>query len=163
MSSRKTNAVRILERAGIACELIEYAVDEADLSAETVAKKIGLPPERVVKTLLVRGKKVGPFFALVPAGADLDLKALAKVVGDRAVDPVPLKEVEPLTGYIRGGVTALGAKRELPVVMEESTLGHETISVSAGMRGLQMLVAPQAYANVTRAKLGAISKVRAEE
>ncbi len=161
MAAKKTNAARILERLSIPFELVPYEVDEADLSAETVAKKVGLAEEQVVKTLLVRGKSVGPLFALVPAGRDLDLKAIARAVGDRAVEPVPLKEVEPLTGYVRGGVTVLGAKKELPVVADASILAHPTISVSAGMRGLQMFVEPSAYVRATRAKIAPIARERA--
>jgi Cys-tRNA(Pro)/Cys-tRNA(Cys) deacylase len=156
----KTNAARLLERLSIPFELVSYDVDETDLSAETVARKVGLAEEQVVKTLLVRGKNEGPLFALVPAGRDLDLKALARAIGDRAVEPVPLKEVEPLTGYVRGGVTVLGAKRAFPVVADSSILAHPTISVSAGMRGLQMFVEPGAYVRATRAKVAPIARER---
>src|SRR5262245_55077429 len=101
----KTNAVRVLESLGIAYELRDYEVDPDDLSAETVARKVGLPPEQTFKTLLVRGDRRGLLFAVVPGSAELDLKAMAKASGDKHVEMVPLKEVQPLTGYIRGGVT----------------------------------------------------------
>ena len=153
----KTNAARILDRLGVAYELREYEVDESDLSAETVARKIGLPEAQVFKTLLVRGDKNGLAFAIVPAGRELDLKALARLSGDRKAELVPLKDVQPLTGYVRGGVTALGAKKELPVYLDASASAFDVISVSAGMRGTQIFLAPPDYARAVKAKLGAIS------
>src|SRR5262245_34157368 len=129
----KTNAARILEKLDVRFELREYAVDESDLSAETVARKVGLPNERVYKTLLARGDRKGPCFAIVPAGRELDLKALAKLAGDRKSELVPLKEVQPMTGYVRGGVTALGAKKDYPVYLDESAVAFDVISVSAGI------------------------------
>lgn len=110
----KTNAVRLLDEMGIDYELREYEVDPDDLTAESVAAKIGLPPEQVFKTLVARGDRHGVCLAVVPGNARLDLKALAKLTGDRKVETVPLKEVQPLTGYIRGGVTVLGAKKAYP-------------------------------------------------
>ncbi len=103
----KTNAARVLDRLGVSYELRQYAVDESDLSAERVAEKIGLPAEQVFKTLVVRGDRRGVLLAVVPSDAELDLRALARAADDRRVEMVPLKEVQPLTGYIRGGVTAL--------------------------------------------------------
>ena len=117
----KTNAVRILEALGVSYELREYEVDPEDLAAESVAAKIGMPPEQVFKTLLARGDRNGPCFAVVPGTYELDLKALAKLSGDRKVELVSLKEVQPLTGYIRGGVTVLGAKKEFPVFADENS------------------------------------------
>src|SRR5262249_13328072 len=108
----KTTAARILESVGIRYELRTYEVGDEHSPAEVVAQKVGLPPEQVWKTLVVRGDRQGVCFAVVPANASLDLKALAKLSGDRKVDTVPLKEVTPLTGYVRGGVTALGAKKD---------------------------------------------------
>jgi Cys-tRNA(Pro)/Cys-tRNA(Cys) deacylase len=107
----KTNAVRLLDEMGVKYELREYVVDPEDLTAETVAAKIGLPLDQVFKTLVARGDRHGVCFAVVPGNAKLNLKALAKLTGDRKVETVPLKEVQPLTGYIRGGVTVLGAKK----------------------------------------------------
>jgi Cys-tRNA(Pro)/Cys-tRNA(Cys) deacylase len=107
----KTNAARILESLAIDYELREYEVDPDDLAAESVAAKIGMPAEQVFKTLLARGDRFGPCFAVIPGNYELDLKALARATGDRKIDLVPLKEVQPLTGYIRGGVTAIGAKK----------------------------------------------------
>src|SRR4051812_11972848 len=115
-----TNAVRILERMGISFELRHYEVDPDHLDAQTVASKVGMPPEQVWKTLVVRGDRNGVCFAVVPGNAHLDLKALARLTGDKKVDTVQLKEVQPLTGYIRGGVTVLGAKKEFPVYVDEN-------------------------------------------
>jgi Cys-tRNA(Pro)/Cys-tRNA(Cys) deacylase len=154
----KTNAARILDRLGIAYELREYEVDESDLSAETVARKVGLPDAQVLKTLLARGDKNGPCFAVVPAGRELDLKALAKLAGDRKCELVPLKDVQPLTGYVRGGVTALGAKKDFPVYLDAPATSFEVISVSAGVRGTQIFLAPADYARAVNAKVGPLAK-----
>ena len=111
----KTNAARLLDKMGIPYELKDYPVDPDDLSAENVAAKVGMPPEQVFKTLVARGDRHGVCFAVVPGDAQLDLKALARLSGDRKVETVPLKEVQPLTGYVRGGVTVFGAKKAFPV------------------------------------------------
>lgn len=153
----KTNAARLLDAMGIAYSLHEYEVDPEDLSAETVARKVGLPLEQVFKTLVVRGDRTGVFFAVVPGNSELDLKATAKLTGDRKVEPVSLKEVQPLTGYIRGGVTVLGAKKAYPVYADETIELFEVISISAGQRGLQIFLAPADYLRATNATLGAIS------
>jgi Cys-tRNA(Pro)/Cys-tRNA(Cys) deacylase len=110
VATAKTNAVRLLERLGVPFELRAYEVDPDDLAAETVARKVGLPSEQVFKTLVARGDKHGVCLAVVPGNCELDLKALAKATGDKKIDTVPLKEVEPLTGFGRGGVTALACK-----------------------------------------------------
>ena len=154
----KTNAARILDGLGVRYELREYEVDEEDLRAESVARKVGLPPEQVFKTLVARGDRNGVCLAVVPAGTQLDLKALARLTGDRKVDTVPLKEVQPLTGYIRGGVTALGCKKDYPVYTDETIELFEVISVSAGVRGTQILLAPADYLRATRGKPGPIAK-----
>ncbi len=153
----KTNAARILDRLGIRYELRDYDVDPADLSAETVADKIGMPREQVWKTLVVRGDRNGVCLAVVPAGAQLDLKALARLTGDRKVDTVPLKEVQPLTGYVRGGVTALACKKDYPVFVDETIELFERVAVSAGVRGTQILIAPADYLRATHATVGAIA------
>ena len=116
----KTNAARLLDSLGIPYQIREYEVDENDLSAESVARKVALPAEQVFKTLVARGDRHGVCFAVVPAGTQLDLKALARLTGDKKIDTVPLKEVQPLTGYIRGGVTVLGAKKAYPVFADET-------------------------------------------
>jgi len=154
----KTNAVRLLDQAGIRYELREYEVDPNDLAAESVARKVGLPPEQVFKTLVARGDKQGVCLAVVPGNASLDLKALAKATGDKKVDTVPLKDVEPLTGYVRGGVTALACKKAFPVLVDETIELFDLISISAGMRGLQVLLAPGDYLRITNARVAAIAK-----
>jgi Cys-tRNA(Pro)/Cys-tRNA(Cys) deacylase len=154
----KTNAARLLDTLGIAYELREYEVDPEDLRAETVAAKVGLPAEQVFKTLVARGDRTGVLMAVVPGDAELDLKALAKLSGDRKVDTVPLKELQPLTGFIRGGVTAIGGKKEYPVFVEETVELFDVISVSAGVRGTQILMAPADYLKVVKGKVGPISR-----
>ena len=153
----KTNAVRLLDSLHVHYELCEYAVDPDDLAAESVAAKIGLPAEQVFKTLLARGDRNGPCFAVIPGNYELDLKALAKLSGDRKVELVPLKQVQPLTGYIRGGVTVLGAKKDFPVFVDETMELWDVVSISAGVRGTQVLVAPQDYLRITNAALGEIA------
>lgn len=154
----KTNAARVLDALGIAYELRAYEVDPDDLTAETVAKKVGLPAEQVFKTLVAKGDRKGVCLAVVPGNAELDLKALAKLTGDARVETVPLKDVQPLTGYIRGGVTAFACKKDYPVFADETVELFDVISVSAGQRGLQILLSPADYLRATRAKLGPIAR-----
>lgn len=153
----KTNAIRLLDEMGVRYELRAYEVDPEDLTAETVAAKIGLPVEQVFKTLVARGDGKNAYFAVIPGNARLNLKALAKLTGDRKIEPAPLKEVQPLTGYIRGGVTVLGAKKAFPVYVDETIELFDVVSISAGMRGLQVLLAPGAYVQATNATLAAIA------
>jgi Cys-tRNA(Pro)/Cys-tRNA(Cys) deacylase len=157
----RTNAARLLDSLGIAYELRDYEVDEDDLSAETVAAKIGLPSEQVFKTLVVRGDRHGVSFAVIAGNGELDLKALARLTGDRKIDTVPLREVQPLTGYVRGGVTVFGAKRRYPVYADETIELFDVVSVSAGIRGTQILIAPADYLRATEARIGAIGKPKA--
>jgi Cys-tRNA(Pro)/Cys-tRNA(Cys) deacylase len=154
----KTNAARLLDTLGIRYELRDYDVDLEDLSAETVAAKVGMPPEQVFKTLVARGDRTGVLMAVVPGNGELDLKALARLSGDRKVDTVPLKELQPLTGYIRGGVTALGGKKEYPVFVDETLELFDVVAVSAGVRGTQLVLAPADYLRVTQGKVGPISR-----
>jgi Cys-tRNA(Pro)/Cys-tRNA(Cys) deacylase len=154
----KTNAVRILDRLGIDYELREYDVDPEDLSAATVAAKIGFPLEQVWKTLVARGDRTGVVFAVLPGSSELDLKALARASGDRKIDTVPLKEVQPLTGYIRGGVTVLGARKAYPVFVDETVQLFDRISVSAGVRGTQILLRPDDYLRATSGQLADIAR-----
>lgn len=154
----KTNAARALDRLGVAYEVRAYEVDPDDLSVVRVAQQIGLPLEQVFKTLVARGDRSGVLLAVVGGDAELDLKALARLSGDRRVELVPLKEVQPLTGYIRGGVTALACKKSYPVFADERIAGHAQIAVSAGMRGLQLVLAPAEYLRATGAKVGPISR-----
>ena len=153
----KTNAARILDRLGISYELREYEVDPEDLTAETVARKIGLPLDQVWKTLVARGDRTGVLLAVIAGSGQLDLKALAKLSGNRSVETVALKEVQPLTGYIRGGVTALAARKDYPVFVDENIQLFEVVSVSAGIRGTQILIAPADYLRAVNATVGAIA------
>lgn len=157
----KTNAIRELESLGIPYELREYEVDPDDLSAETVAAKIGLPPEQVFKTLVARGDRNGVCLAVVPGNGELDLKALARLSGDRKIDVVPLKDVQPLTGYIRGGVTALACKKSYPVYVDETIELFDQVSISAGVRGTQILLAPADYLRAVAGTVGPISREKA--
>jgi Cys-tRNA(Pro)/Cys-tRNA(Cys) deacylase len=154
----KTNATRILDSLGIKYELREYEVDPDDLTAETVAAKIGFPVEQVFKTLVARGDKNGICLAVVPGDKHLDLKALAKLSGNRSTAVVALKEVQPLTGYVRGGVTALACKKDYPLYVDENIYLFDVVSISAGMRGTQIIIAPDDYLKATRGTVGQISK-----
>jgi Cys-tRNA(Pro)/Cys-tRNA(Cys) deacylase len=149
--ANKTNAARLLDQMGVHYELREYEVDPDDLAAETVAAKIGLPAEQVFKTLVARGDRKGISMAVIPGNTELDLKALAAASGDRKIQLVPMKELLALTGYIRGGVTALAAKKDYPVYVDETVELFDVISISAGVRGLQILLAPADYLKATRA------------
>src|SRR6201999_2027874 len=153
----KTNAARILDGLGIAYTLQEYDVDPEDLRATTVAAKIGMPAEQVFKTLLcaVGGDYV---FAVIPGDGELDFKKLARAAGARKAEMVSLKEVQPLTGYIRGGVTVFGAKKAFPVFADETLELFDLISVSAGQRGTQILLAPQDYLRATNAQVADLTK-----
>jgi Cys-tRNA(Pro)/Cys-tRNA(Cys) deacylase len=135
-------------------------VDPDDLSAETVATKVGLPPEQLFKTLVVRGDRNGICLAVIPANEELDFKALARQTGDRKIDMVPLKEVQAATGYIRGGVTALACKKDYPVYVDELAQICDVISVSAGIRGLQILLDPEDYIRAVKARVVAITKAK---
>ncbi|MEN6414468.1 MAG: Cys-tRNA(Pro) deacylase [Veillonellales bacterium] len=154
---KKTNAARILDGLKIAYELREYKVDESDLSAENVAGKVGLPAEQVFKTLVARGDKNGVLMACIPGAAELNLKALAAASGNKKVEMVHLKEVQGLTGYIRGGVSPLGAKKAYPVFMDESALRWPFIAISAGIRGCQIIAAPQELAQAVNAQIISIA------
>ncbi|MGA8443307.1 MAG: Cys-tRNA(Pro) deacylase [Candidatus Sulfotelmatobacter sp.] len=156
--AHKTNAVRLLDQLGIRYELREYEVDENDLAAESVAAKIGLPPEQVFKSLVARGERSDVCFAVIPGNAELDLKALASSSGDRKIQLVPVKELQALTGYIRGGVTALAAKKDYPVYADETVDLFDVISISAGIRGMQILLSPADYRTVTKATVAALAR-----
>ena len=154
---QKTNAVRLLDQLGIRYELREYDVDPDDLAAETVARKIGLPSEQVFKTLVARGDRHGVCLAVIPGNAELNLKSLATASGDRKIQLVPMKELLGLTGYIRGGVTAISGKRDYPVYVDETIELFDVISISAGVRGIQILLAPNDYLQITTATMAAIA------
>lgn len=156
----KTNAARLLDSLGIPYQLREYDVDPNDLSAETVAAKVGMPPEQVFKTLVVRGDRNGIALAVIPGDCEVDAKALARLTGDRKVEMVPLKDVQPLTGQIRGGVTAIGQNRGYPVYIEELAQVFDVIAISAGVRGTQIVLSPADYMRAVEAKAGSISKMK---
>jgi Cys-tRNA(Pro)/Cys-tRNA(Cys) deacylase len=141
----KTNGARFLESLNIPFELREYEVDPEDLSAIAVAKKIGMPAEQVFKTLLTTDGAHGYVFAVVPGDAALDFKKLSRLSGWRKAEMAPLKDVQPLTGYIRGGVTIFGAKKPYPVFIDETAILFDRISVSAGTRGTQLILTPDDY------------------
>jgi Cys-tRNA(Pro)/Cys-tRNA(Cys) deacylase len=154
----KTNGARFLENLGIAFELREYEVDPDDLSATTVARKIDMPAEQVFKTLLTTGGPGDFVFAVIPGNAELDFKKLARAAGLRKAEMVPLKDVQPLTGYIRGGVTVFGAKKAYPVFVDETAILFDTISVSAGTRGTQLILNPDDYIRAAEAQTADLTK-----
>ena len=149
----KTNACRLLDALQIEYETCEYIVDPDDLSGETVAKKIGLPLEQVFKTLLCRIDSQAIVFAVLSVADELDFKKLAAAAGGRRAELVPIKEVQPLTGYIRGGVTVFASKKPFPVFAEETIQLFDAITVSAGMRGMQILLSPRDYIRAAEAQL----------
>ncbi|MDE1161430.1 MAG: Cys-tRNA(Pro) deacylase [Acidobacteriaceae bacterium] len=159
----KTNAARALDALGISYELRAYEIDLEDLSAPNVARKIGMPPEQVFKTLLTLTSDKEYVFAVVPGDAELDLKKLAAVAGARNAQLAALKDVEPLTGYIRGGVTVLAAKKPFRAFADETLELFDTISLSAGQRGLQLIVAPADYLRATSAELADLTKLPVPE
>jgi len=154
----KTNGARFLESLGIAFELREYEVDPEDLSATTVAMKIGMPAEQVFKTLLTTGGPGVCVFAVIPGNEELDFKKLARAAGMRKAEMVSLKDVQPLTGYIRGGVTVFGAKKAYPVFVDETAILFDRISVSAGTRGTQLVLSPDDYLSAAEAQTADLTK-----
>ncbi len=154
----KTNASRQLDKLGIPYELRNYKVDLEDLSALKVAAEIGLPARQVFKTLVARGNLTGVLLAVIPGDRELDLKALARVSSNRRIELAPLDQLQHLTGYIRGGVTALARRKNYPVYLDSSAQEFDTISISAGVRGTQILIAPRDYLKATGATLGCFSR-----
>ena len=142
------------------CIRDRYEVDPNDLAAETVAAKIGLPAERVFKTLVARGDRNGICMAIIPGDQEVNLKALAAAAGERKIQLVPVKELQGLTGYIRGGVTALAAKRDFPVYVDETIELFDLVSISAGVRGLQILIAPADYLRATKGQITALADAK---
>ena len=155
---QKTNAARILDRLGIDYELKEYEVDESDLSAVHVAASVGMPIERVYKTLVARGDKNGIVMAVIQGDLELDLKALAAASGNKRVEMVHLKEVFALTGYIRGGCSPLGAKKEYPVYLDSRAEAQETIAISAGKRSEQIILKPSDLVSAVSAMVAVIAR-----
>ena len=154
----KTNAARLLDSLNIAYELRAYEVDTDDLTAITVARKIGMPPEQVFKTLLAHTNTGENLFAVIPGDSELDLKKLAHAAGAKKTELASLKDVEPLTGYIRGGVTVMSAKKPFPAYVDETIELFDTISVSAGLRGQQLILTPTDYLRATNATLADLTK-----
>jgi Cys-tRNA(Pro)/Cys-tRNA(Cys) deacylase len=141
-SMKKTNAVRYLDSLKIDYKLLEYEVDESDLSAESVARKVNLPLEQVFKTLVARGDKTGVLMACIPGNTELDLKAMATVSGNKNVEMVHVGEIQQLTGYVRGGVSPIGTKKHYLIFLDESAMKFPFISISAGVRGSQIFISP---------------------
>ena len=154
----KTNAARLLDSLGILYEMRAYEVDPDDLTAISVARKIGLPAEQVFKTLLAQTNTGEHVFAVIPGDTELDLKKLAHAAGAKKADLASLKEVEPLTGYVRGGVTVMAARKPFPAFADETIEIHNIISISAGQRGLQLLLAPNDYIRASNASLADLTK-----
>jgi len=144
-----TNALRVLNTQGISFTALDYPVDEDDLSAMAVAAKTGLEPDRIFKTLAVLGDRTGPFICVIPGSSELDFKKVAKASGNRSVEMYPLRDLESLTGYVRGGCSPVGLRKKLPIFFDETIQIWEEVAVSAGRRGLQMLLAPASLISVT--------------
>jgi len=151
---KKTNAVRILDQHKIYYELVLYDVDEADLSATTVARKLGQDVEQVFKTLVLRGDKTGIFVVLIPGNAEVNLKKAAKFSGNKSAEMILMKELLPLTGYIRGGCTPIGMKKSYPNYIHESCQLFDTIYISAGVRGMQIKISPDNLIELTEMSVG---------
>ena len=157
-SGAKTNAARILDGLGISYELKEYPVDLDDLSAVHVAEMVGMPIEKVFKTLVARGDKTGVLMACIPGDGELDLKELAAVSGNKRVEMVHLNEVLGLTGYVRGGCSPLGAKKAYPVFVDESAILQDSIYVSAGQRGVQLRLRPDDLLRAVQGSYAALTR-----
>ena len=149
----KTNAARLLDQLKIAYELIPYGVDENDLGAQHIAEQLGQPIERLFKTLVLRGDKTGLVVCVIPRASEVDLKKAAKVTGNKKLEMIHVKELQPLTGYIRGGCSPIGMKKPLPTWFHESVMQYDTVYCSAGQRGLQFRLAPQDLVNAAHGTL----------
>lgn len=155
---KKTNAARILDRLKIGYELIEYEVDESDLSAVHLAAMAGIPISQVFKTLVLEGDKNGNFVCIIPGGKEIDLKKAAVASLNKKVAMIPMKELEPLTGYIRGGCSPLGMKKNFPVIIDQSAFEQSLIYISAGIRGMQIKLAPSDLVIACKAKKAEIAQ-----
>lgn len=149
----KTNAARLLDKAGIPYDLIPYTVDESNLAAEHVAEELGENIEQVFKTLVLRGDRNGLFVCVIPGNFEVDLKVAARISGNKNCDLIPMKELLPLTGYIRGGCSPIGMKKPYPTFIHESALLYDHIYISAGLRGLQLRISPQDLLDFTGAEI----------
>lgn len=157
MKINKTNAARLLDRAKIGYELIPYEVDESNLAATHVAEQLGEDIRQVFKTLVLRGDRSGIFVCVIPGDREVDLKAAARISGNKSAEMIAMKELLPVTGYIRGGCSPVGMKKAFPTYFDESSLDFEVIYVSAGVRGMQIKIAPQALISFVGAQTGAIA------
>ena len=158
MKIEKTNAARILDQGKIIYSLIPYEVDEADLSAVHVASQLNEPIEKVFKTLVLKGDKTGFFVCVIPGAEEVDLKKAALISGNKNCEMIPLKELLPITGYIRGACSPIGMKKHFPTYIHETCLNYETIYVSVGKKGLQLLVSPKDLINVIKSDAGFLIK-----
>jgi len=156
--TEKTNAMRLLEQAGIPYEIHHYVYDEGDLSAEKAAENLGMPHERVFKTLVLRGEHRGIMLALVPAGTEIDFKRLARAAGDKHVEMVPLNEVRKLTGYERGAVTPLALSKKFPIFIDETLELWSSVGISAGARGVEIMLTPPDLLQITSAEIADIAR-----
>lgn len=154
----KTNAARLLDRAKIAYELVPYEVDEEHLAATHVAEQLGEDISTVFKTLVLKGDRTGYFVCVVPGDHEVDLKAAARVSGNKKVDLIPMKELLPVTGYIRGGCSPIGMRKSFPTYIHESVAAQPYIYISAGVRGLQLRIAPSDLITYVRATVADISR-----
>ena len=154
----KTNAVRLLEAAGVPFGTVEYEVDENDLAAQHVANRLGEDINCVFKTLVLRGERTGLFVCVIPGNCEVDIKKAASVAGDKKAEMIAMKELLPLTGYIRGGCSPVGMKKPFPTFFHSTAIDFETIYVSAGMRGLQLRIAPQALIDFVGAAVADVVK-----
>lgn len=148
----KTNAARLLEKAGISYELIPYTVDESDLSAIHVAETLGEDIRRVYKTIVLTGDRNGYFICVIPGDKSVDLKKAARISGNKKAEAIPMKQLLPLTGYIRGGCSPIGLKKPMPIYIHEDSLGYDFIFISAGQRGLQLKLSPTDLIKFTEAE-----------
>ena len=153
----KTNAVRLLEAAGISFKTAEYAVDESDLSGIHAAEMLGLPAEQVFKTLVLKGDKSGYFVCCVPVAEELDQKKAAKISGNKKCEMLHVKDLLGVTGYVRGGCSPVGMKKKFPTYIDETAVLFDEIAVSAGARGMQVILNPEALGEFAEAKFFAIT------
>ncbi len=154
----KTNVMRLLDAAGISYQVLEYPVDEQDLSGEHAARLVGYPAEQIFKTLVLKGEKTGYFVCCIPSHEELDLKKVAKAMKDKKADMIPMKDLLGLTGYVRGGCSPIGMKKHFPTVVDETAILFDQIAVSAGMRGVMILIEPQLLTDYIPAELADLTK-----
>ena len=159
----KTNVARLLDKAGVSYRLIPYTVDPDNLAADHVAEELGEDIRRVFKTIVLRGERTGFFVCVVPGNREVDLKKAARVMGDKKAEPIAVKELLPLTGYIRGGCSPVGMKKHFPTYIDSTASDFETIFVSAGIRGLQVELSPADLAEVARGSFSDISTAPEDE